>query len=93
MNKRSLLMDKKDNVATVIDAILKGEHVDIIFNGKVVSTIQSLDDIDHYHKLALTDIDQENDIYKYGEVIGKSTQEIQRGQHVHVNNIESVMTI
>lgn len=93
MNKRSLLMNKADNVATVIDAVAKGEMVEVRFNGELIKTIQALDAIEHYHKIALTDIKLDSEIFKYGEIIGKATQTIQCGQHVHVNNIESVMTI
>lgn len=93
MSKRALLMNKSDNVATVIDAVTKGEVVAILFNGQVVGTLHSLSDIDHYHKLALQTINKDDDVCKYGEVIGKCTQPIQRGEHVHVSNIESVMTI
>jgi len=42
------------------------------------------------HKLALTDIPAGTDILKYGEVMGRATQEIPAGAHAHIHNIESL---
>jgi altronate dehydratase small subunit len=42
------------------------------------------------HKLALTDIPTGTDILKYGEVMGRATQEIPAGAHAHIHNIESL---
>jgi len=38
-------------------------------------------------KVALVDIPEGGDIYKYGEVIGRSTCPIRAGDMVHVHNI------
>lgn len=92
MNKRALMMDKQDNVVTVLDHVKAGELVDIILNGKVIDTITSKNEIDHYHKLAVRSISLHQEVFKYGEIIGKCTKPIVTGEHVHVNNIESVMT-
>jgi altronate dehydratase len=36
------------------------------------------------HKIALTEITSGEEIIKYGRVIGLVTQDIQRGEHVHM---------
>ncbi|TDT63609.1 UxaA family hydrolase [Fonticella tunisiensis] len=90
--KKAILLNRKDNVATAILPIKKGDNVVIIYNNEVVAEVISQDDIDMYHKIAITPIKVGDLIYKYGEVIGRATDYINTGQHVHVNNIESVMT-
>lgn len=92
MGKRALLMNEKDNVATVLDEIEKGETVQIIFNGQIRNEIQAQSKIDIYHKLATVPINKGQEVYKYGEIIGRATEMIAMGEHVHVSNIESVAT-
>lgn len=41
------------------------------------------------HKVAADDIDRGAAIVKYGEVVGRATQQIARGDHVHVHNVVS----
>ena len=41
------------------------------------------------HKVAAADIACGGAIVKYGEVVGRATQEIARGDHVHVHNVVS----
>lgn len=88
---KAILMNTKDTVATALEPILKGDHVDILFQGKVLETIRANQDIDIYHKISRETIPVGTVIYKYGEVIGKSTKDISKGDYVHVQNIESVM--
>lgn len=90
--KRAILMNEKDNVATALIPVIKGENAAVVYNNKSVAEIYALDDIEMYHKIAIKPIDKGELVYKYGEVIGKATQPIKAGEHVHVNNIESVMT-
>ena len=90
--KKAILMNDKDNVATVLTAINKNESVTIVYNNKIVSEVNALEDIELYHKLAIRPIEMGEKLYKYGEVIGRATKSIKAGEHVHVNNIESVMT-
>lgn len=90
--KKAILMNEKDNVATALFPINKNEKTMIVYNNGIVSEIEALDDIDRYHKLAIKAIEKDEIVYKYGEVIGKATKSIKLGEHVHVNNIESVMT-
>lgn len=90
--KKAILMNEKDNVATALFTIKKEERAVIVYNNRVIAEIDALEDIDMYHKLAIKPVEKGEIVYKYGEVIGKATQTIKVGEHVHVNNIESVMT-
>ena len=44
------------------------------------------------HKLALRDIEAGAPVRKYGEVIGRATQPIAAGAHVHSHNLETLLT-
>lgn len=93
MANRALLMNEKDNVATVLDSIRQGESVQILLNGKSQQEIRVIDEIDCYHKIAVREIKKGETVFKYGEIIGRATQDISIGRHVHINNIESVMVV
>ncbi|EOR27524.1 SAF domain-containing protein [Clostridium sartagoforme AAU1] len=93
MQKRALLMDEKDNVAVVLDHVNSGDIVSISLTGESYKEIIAVDDIDLYHKIAVKEIKKEEEIYKYSEIIGKATEDISLGKHVHINNIESVMVL
>lgn len=90
--KKAILMKKKDNVATMLVQIKKDEAAAITFDNEVVEQIAAVEDIEVYHKIAIRSIEQGELVYKYGEIIGKAVSTIKIGEHVHVNNIESVMT-
>lgn len=67
-----------DNVAVVLRAFSVGERI-----GGV--TVRS--DIPRYHKVALEDIGENEPVYKYGHVIGYTTQTVSAGSWVHTHNV------
>lgn len=89
--KKAILMNKKDNVATALFPIKKNDSAVITCNNEIVTEIIALEDIEIYHKIAIKPIQKGALVYKYSEVIGQATNSIKVGEHVHVNNIESVM--
>jgi len=86
---KAIMMEEKDNVATLITSIDKGHQIQIEVGEKKI-TLQALDDIPYGHKIAFKDIDKGGEVIKYGEVIGRSTDHIKAGCHVHIHNIESL---
>jgi altronate dehydratase small subunit len=42
------------------------------------------------HKFSITTISKGDNILKYGEVIGRGTDDIDPGSHVHTQNVESL---
>lgn len=81
---------KKDNVGTAIQDLVPEQIVKIIDkNGKGIFTLKIKEYIKNGHKIALQDIQRGNLIYKYGYVIGKASEEIKKGEWIHVHNIES----
>ena len=88
MKVKAIKMNPKDNVATAIDDVESGEVIGV--KNDEVFEIQVLQEIPFGHKFALRDIAEGEEIVKYGEVIGRATAEIRKGEHVHVHNVESL---
>ena len=88
MQEKAILIDKKDNVATSLRQLGKGDSIPVTIEDRSVSVVL-LQDISFGHKFALTDIQQGDAIIKYGGVIGLATKPIRQGEHVHVHNVES----
>ena len=86
--KKALLLAENDNVAVVLDDVLKGETIEISGFG-VKYILKSLDNIGLAHKVAFKDISKGDSIIKYGELIGKAKSHIEVGSHVHTHNIQS----
>ncbi|MGO4275460.1 UxaA family hydrolase [Paenibacillus sp. TAF58] len=84
----SLVMNEKDDVATVLRDIPSGESIHF-YKGASMQTLSLLDSIPFGHKVAISFI-KEGEVVKYGEVIGRATQDIRAGGHVHVHNIEGI---
>jgi len=84
--KKIILVDERDNVVTALVNIDKGETVEV---GNI--KIEVAGNINFGHKLAIKKINKGDFVYKYGEKIGKAKQDINIGEHVHVNNIEDVV--
>ena len=87
--KIALIMDPKDNVVTLLSDVDKNEIVQVRL-GKKSREEQITEPIRLGHKFALTRIRKGKNVVKYGEIIGRATQDIDKGCHVHVHNVESL---
>lgn len=85
----AMLLHPSDDVAVVIKAVSKGEIVRYSCNGREV-TVNALDDIPVYHKIAVRSVNKGSPVLKYGEVIGRATADIQTGNHVHTQNLSDL---
>lgn len=84
-------MNPKDNVATAIENIGLGSVVSIISaEGSIVDKVEAKHKIPFGHKIAVANIKKGEKVVKYGEVIGKATRDIERGDYVHIHNVESL---
>lgn len=79
-----ILGSQKDNVVTCCMSLTAGQDVQI---GEL--TVTALQTIPIYHKMAITDISAGDRVFKYGQPIGIASRDIRKGQHVHVQNLES----
>ena len=85
MSKRNAVrLNPSDNVAVCIAEIKKGDTV--ILDENV--TFEAVTDIPYAHKVSLDKIDKDENVIKYGYSIGKATDDIKKGQWLHVHNIK-----
>ena len=87
--KVALLLDRRDNVAIALHDIAPKTSVKMMRGSKYFEMFVT-EAIPFAHKFATTNIEKGYPIYKYGEVIGKATKPIRAGQHVHIQNVESI---
>lgn len=57
---------------------------------KALSRRSRSGEIPYGHKIAVRDIKLGELIFKYGEEIGIATQNIKKGDHVHIQNLDSL---
>src|SRR5690625_90292 len=88
-DNKIVVINNEDNVATATQAINKEEIISAQLNGKV-SEIKIKEYIPIGHKIALVDIPKGEKVIKYGEIIGKASQNIVVGNMVHIHNVESL---
>ncbi len=89
MSRDAIVIKRQDNVATAIRDIPAGKTAAVGVEKEVVD-IKVGQDIPFGHKLALRAIHCGEEILKYGTVIGRATQDIRHGEHVDVQNVESL---
>lgn len=85
-----LVHDESDDVGVAVVDLTAGSDC----AGRNLTTSQSMrakaiQDIPLGHKLALKDFAPGDSVTKYGCVIGRVTQPIKMGQHVHVHNLKT----
>ena len=77
----TIVLGDKDNVAIALKAILKDDSI-----GELGLSART--DIPKGHKVAKRAIPSGEAVFKYGQIIGRSTKDIAAGEHVHTHNIE-----
>lgn len=90
MKPQFLVHDKKDDVGVAVVDITAGEKAagSCLEDGSKV-TIEAKDSIPLGHKIALKAFKKDENVTKYGVIIGHATQAITAGAHVHVHNVKS----
>jgi altronate dehydratase len=74
-----ITLNEKDNVAVA--------PMSIPTNKKISSDLISKDVIPFGHKIALSKIEKDSFVYKYGQIIGIASKDINKGEHVHSHNL------
>ncbi len=82
--KRGLVMNPTDNVCVIVDGegVSAGEYVEVGNEVIVANT-----DIPVPHKMAVRDIQKDEKIIKYGFFIGYASEDIHKGDYVHIHNL------
>ena len=89
METKALLIKEEDNVATALTNLDAGNEVSIK-TGEDKIHVSLKDTIPSGHKFAVREILKGGSILKYGEIIGRATENIDCGRHAHIQNIESL---
>jgi altronate hydrolase len=85
-----LCLHETDDVAVALAAVQTGEQAAV--TGRMIT---ARSDVPAGHKVALRDLPKGALVHKYGQVIGRTTQDVRAGEHVHVHNLampEDTMT-
>lgn len=88
--KKGIVINKLDNVATLLDDAKIGDNIVLYdMENNIVDSLISVGNIPYGNKIATKDILNCEDVFKYGEKIGKAIIDIQKYELVHVHNIKS----
>ena len=91
MEHGALMHEAVDDVAVVIADVAAGVEVrTVTLEGKEVGRITAIENIPLGHKIALRDLAQGKEVLKYGRAVGRTTQNIAKGGHVHTHNVKSI---
>ncbi len=87
----AILHDAKDTVAVVVvEGVKAGTDMTAwVMDDDRFIQIRALQDIPIGHKVALTDMNVGDTVYKYGVDIGRVVAPIRAGEHAHVHNIKT----
>jgi altronate dehydratase small subunit len=85
---QAIIVDSLDNVATTVTDLEAGSMVEFGFGSTKKITLKQ--PIPFGHKFSIKKIKKDENVIKYGEMIGRATQSIDEGEHVHVHNVESM---
>lgn len=85
----AIVVEKKDYVGVALEPLKPNDYV-YFKVGNETKSIKIISGIPIYHKFALKDIAKGDIVIKYGQNIGKATQDIKAGEHVHTQNLISV---
>ena len=87
--KLAVQVQPTDNVASIFAEVSAGDVVEVMARDGSMESIPVPEAIPYGHKIALRDIPSGGTVLKYGESIGIATKDIQRGDYVHVHNLDS----
>lgn len=83
-NKNLIIISEKDSVAVALTDLTAGSTYTV--NNLEVTL---LDNIPFGHKVAIYDLDENENIIKYGQPIGHAKCPIKKGQHIHTHNLKT----
>jgi hypothetical protein len=85
---RIIVLNSKDNVAVALTPLIPGETLSVD-GADIASSVVVGVPIPVGHKIALCDLVPGQTAVKYGQPIGKVTQPVCKGEHIHVHNLDS----
>ena len=86
---KALHIHATDNIAVCTSAVQPGDEVEILEPDGSRGAVKAAEAIAFCNKIALRYIASGEEVLKYGEVIGKATEDIRKGCLVNDRNIAS----
>lgn len=91
MNHGALMHHQQDAVAVVIQDVAAGTKIKTVtLDGQEAGIVEAVENIPLGHKIAVRDLAKGKEVIEYGRAIGKASQTISRGAHVHTHNLKSI---
>jgi len=86
-----LVHDKQDNVGVVVvEGLTAGtDMLCVVTEDNSDFTLLVNDDVPIGHKVALSDLSEGETALKYGQDIGRFSQAVKKGCHVHTHNLKT----
>ncbi len=86
-----LIHEAADDVGVAVLDLKAGSDIGAAtLEGESIGSLAIIEDIPLGHKVAMRDLTSGKEVIEYGRAIGKSTQVIAKGAHVHVHNIKTM---
>ena len=89
MKINALLIDDIDNVVTCVADVPAGADV-CYRKGDQILSLKAEEDIPYCHKAALKDFAEGDEVIKYGESLGVTTEAVKKGHWLWDKNMRSV---
>ena len=89
MKINALLIDDIDNVVTCVADVPSGSDV-CYRKGDTLLSLRAEEDIPYCHKIALKDFAEGDEVIKYGESLGVTTEAVKKGHRLWDKNMRSV---
>ena len=89
----AIRMNPTDNVAVAMAPVAAGDALRVVTeHGDECDRVAVTTDVPlPFHKVALVDLAEGAEVLKYGEVIGRTTAPIARGEWMHLHNLASAI--
>jgi (2R)-sulfolactate sulfo-lyase subunit alpha len=86
-----LIHEAADDVGVAVLDLKAGHEIGAAtLEGESIGSLSIVDDIPLGHKVAMRAMAADKEVIEYGRAIGKTTQAIAKGAHVHVHNIKTM---
>ena len=86
-----LMHEANDDVGVAVLDLTAGSEIGAAtLEGTPVGSLVLTQDIPLGHKVAMRDMALDQRVIEYGRAIGRATQAIARGEHVHIHNIRTL---
>jgi (2R)-sulfolactate sulfo-lyase subunit alpha len=86
-----LIHEADDDVGVAVMDLKAGDEIGAAtLEGQAVGTLKVVQDIPLGHKVAMRALPLDKHVIEYGRAIGRATQAVERGAHVHVHNLRTL---